>query len=150
MNALLPVLHLLAAVLWVGGMFFAHWIVRPAAQPLDIPERVALWSRILAGFFPMVWGLVIVLPLTGYGLAFHFYGGLANLGHHILIMQVLAWIMIAVFLIVYFGPYREMRRAVRQHLFPEAGLYMERIRRAMGLNLTLGLIVVVVAVAGRY
>ena len=28
-------LHLLAAVIWVGGMFFAYIAMRPAAQFLD-------------------------------------------------------------------------------------------------------------------
>ncbi|MEY3672815.1 MAG: hypothetical protein RI904_2472, partial [Pseudomonadota bacterium] len=39
--ASLVVLHLLAALVWVGGMFFAHNALRPmAASVLQPPERL--------------------------------------------------------------------------------------------------------------
>jgi len=31
--------HILAAVIWVGGMFFAHMVLRPSAGPLDSFSR---------------------------------------------------------------------------------------------------------------
>jgi len=38
-------LHVLAAVVWVGGMFFAWMVLRPAAvSALQPPERLMLWS----------------------------------------------------------------------------------------------------------
>ncbi len=150
MSHFLAIVHVLAAVIWVGAMFFAHWILRPAALPLEMPVRVKLWSRVLGRFFPVVWSLVILLPITGYGMIFHFFGGLESLAPHVWIMQGIAWTMIVLFLVVYFGPYQGMRRMLKKLLIPEAGLYMERIRRVMGVNLTLGLIVVAVAVSGRY
>ena len=48
-------LHLLAAVIWVGGMFFAIYVMRLAAGPMEPPERVALWGRGFKKFFPWVW-----------------------------------------------------------------------------------------------
>ena len=42
--ASLVVLHLLAALVWVGGMFFAHTALRPtAASVLQPPERKLGW-----------------------------------------------------------------------------------------------------------
>ena len=38
--------HILAAVIWVGGMFFAHMVLRPSAGLLDSPTRLALWERV--------------------------------------------------------------------------------------------------------
>ena len=50
-------LHLLAAVVWVGGMFFAYVALRPvAASLLPPPLRLPLWSQTVARFFPWVWG----------------------------------------------------------------------------------------------
>ena len=43
--ALLVALHVLAAVVWVGGMFFAYMVLRPAAGPLETAERLARDER---------------------------------------------------------------------------------------------------------
>ena len=45
-------LHALAAMVWVGGMFFAYMALRPvAAKILEPAVRLALWSRTLTRFF---------------------------------------------------------------------------------------------------
>lgn len=45
--ALLYALHVLAAVVWVGGMFFAWMVLRPAAvTALEPPARLRLWSAV--------------------------------------------------------------------------------------------------------
>ena len=44
-------LHSLSAVLWVGGMFFAHQVLRPAVAALEPGPRLTLWSRVLGRFF---------------------------------------------------------------------------------------------------
>ena len=51
-NAIAATLHLLAAVVWVGGMFFAVYVLRPAAGPMEPSDRVPLWQRTFAKFFP--------------------------------------------------------------------------------------------------
>ena len=37
--AVLLALHVLAAVIWVGGMFFAYMVLRPSAGPLESASR---------------------------------------------------------------------------------------------------------------
>ena len=37
---LLIALHILAAVVWVGGIFFAYMVLRPSAGPLEPPDAV--------------------------------------------------------------------------------------------------------------
>ncbi|WP_343074980.1 hypothetical protein [sulfur-oxidizing endosymbiont of Gigantopelta aegis] len=45
-------LHLLSAVIWVGGMFFAHMILRPSAvEQLEPPQRLPLWVAVFGRFF---------------------------------------------------------------------------------------------------
>ena len=73
--ALLAALHALAAVVWVGGMFFAYMVLRPATGPLAAPMRLQLWQRVLGRFFPWVWASVAVHLATGYGMLFAFFGG---------------------------------------------------------------------------
>src|SRR5690606_1619191 len=51
------VLHILAAVIWVGGMFFAYMALRPAmGATLDPESRPRLWLHTLDRFFRWVWG----------------------------------------------------------------------------------------------
>lgn len=144
-------LHLLAAVIWVGGMFFAYMALRPvAASQLEPPQRLPLWSGTFSRFFPWVWIAVIVLPGTGYWMLFKAFGGLENPGLDILLMQVIGWLMILLYLHVFFAPYRRLRRGVAAGDFPAAGRALKQIRTIIGVNLLLGLTVVTIASGGRY
>jgi uncharacterized membrane protein len=133
--------HLAAAVIWVGGMFFAYVCLRPAAATvLEAPSRLQLWRAAFTRFFPWVWGAVIVLPLSGYWMLFRL-GGFADAGIHIHIMHALGIIMILVFLHIYFAPYRRLQRAVDTEDYPTAGRQLNLIRKLVATNLTLGLLV---------
>lgn len=49
-------LHIIAAVISVGCMFFAYMALRPVAAPLlEPPVRLMLWSQVFQRFFPRVW-----------------------------------------------------------------------------------------------
>jgi uncharacterized membrane protein len=144
-------LHVLSAVLWVGGMFFAHQVLRPvAAQQFDPPQRLQLWSQIFARFFPWVWLSVAVLVVTGYWMVFGLFGGLTAVGLHVHIMQGLGWLMMLLYAHLFFAPFRRLREAVVTEQWAAAGKQLNQIRRIVGINLSLGLIVTAVAAAGRY
>jgi uncharacterized membrane protein len=145
MIALLLLLHILSAVIWVGGMFFAHQMVRPSVGPLDPPVRLALWRRIFARFFPWVWAAIIVLLASGLAMQ-----GLGVDGLHVQIMEGLGIIMMLAFGHLYFSPWQRFRRAVDGADFPAAAVQLNQIRRIVELNLALGLIVVAVGATGRY
>lgn len=143
-------LHLLAVVVWVGGMFFAYMALRPAAALLEPPQRLPLWSQTFARFFPWVWAAVILLLVTGYWMILNVFGGFAGLALYIHIMQAVGILMMLLFLHVYFAPYRRLRKAVRSGDFATAGTQLAVIRKLIGLNLILGLALIVVASSGRY
>ena len=144
-------LHLLAAVIWVGGMFFAYVALRPvAASLLPPPLRLPLWSQTFARFFPWVWGAVIILPATGYWMILRVLGGFAQVGLFVHLMQVLGLVMIAIFLHLYFAPYRRLNRALAAQDFAAAGTQLGQIRRLIGINLLLGLITVIIAAGGGH
>lgn len=144
-------LHVLAAVVWVGGMFFAYAALRPSAGRLLEPApRVALWAATLGRFFAWVWAAVAVLLVTGYWMVFAVFGGFAAVGVHVHVMNGLGIVMMLIFAHVYLAPYRRLRRAVAEGDVAEAGRRLGQIRWLVAANLALGLIVVAVASGGRF
>lgn len=143
-------LHLLAAVVWVGGMFFAHMALRPSVEMLPPPQRLPLLVETLRRFFAWVWVAIVVLLASGYTMILTVFGGFADLGVHINLMQAIGWVMMALFAHVWFAPFRRLRAAVAAEDWPTGGAQMGQIRLIVGINLVLGLIQIVVAGGGRY
>jgi uncharacterized membrane protein len=144
------IVHILAAVVWVGGMFFAHQMLRPAAAALDPAMRLPLWSRVLTRFFAWVIAAIILLLLSGYALVFGVYHGFRMLPVYINLMQGLGIIMMLLFLHLYFAPWRRCRAAVARQDWVEGGRQLGQIRTIVTINLVIGLIVVAIGGSGRY
>ncbi len=150
MNIAIP-LHVLAVVIWVGGMFFAHQCLRPvAASQLEPPVRLRLWVGVFGRFFPWVWGCVIAILASGLWMIFSVYGGMAGVALHVHLMLGMGLVMMGVFSYVFFVPYRALRMAVAAEDWPEGGRELAKIRKLVGFNLLLGLATVAVATGGVY
>ena len=144
-------IHMLAAVIWVGGMFFAYMALRPAAATvLNPPERLQLWALTFKKFFPWVWMSLLALPLTGIWMILNYIGGFSAAGMHISIMMWGGIIMILLFMHVYFAPYRRLKLAVAEKQFEEAGKRLNQIRVLIATNLTLGILVSIIGASGKY
>lgn len=143
LHALLGTAHLFAAIVWIGGMFFAHWCLRPAAAALEPALRLTLMHATLRRFFAVVaWAAAIALV-----------SGFAMLGFDplprawpidIVVMAVLGLVMSAVFVYVRSGPFRALGAAVAAADWPRAAAALATIRRLVVLNLVLGATIVVV------
>ncbi len=142
--------HIVAAVIWVGGMFFALVVLRPSTGPLDPPTRLALWQRVFARFFPWVWGAVAVLLISGFAMVIWGFGGFTKIGTYVHVMIGLGIIMMLIYAHLYFVPWQRFRRAVAAGEWPVAAKNIDQIRQLVTVNLVLGLITVVVGAAGRY
>lgn len=57
--------HVLAALLWLGGMFFLAAVGAPALRELDAPLRAELFRRLGEQFRRVGWVAIGVLILTG-------------------------------------------------------------------------------------
>ncbi len=144
-------LHVLSAVIWVGGMFFAYMALRPvAAQLLEPPLRLQLWVQVFSRFFPWVWAAVLILLISGFWMVFAVYGGMAGVRPYIHLMLTIGVVMMLIFAHLYFAPFKRLKLAVQNQDWAEGGKRLGQIRKIVGLNLSLGLIVVIVAAAGRY
>lgn len=149
--SLIVTLHMLSAVIWVGGMFFAYLALRPAADAiLEPPQKLRLWEQVFARFFAWVWLTVVVLIVTGIWTVFGKLGGMAGAGASVHVMMGLGGLMILIFLHVYFAPFRRLRQAVAANDWELAARKANQIRILIATNLVLGLIVVCVASFGSY
>ena len=150
MTALALVLHVLGAVVWVGGMFAAYVCLRPATGPLEPPQRLRLWRDFFGIFLPWVWVAILLLLVSGYGMVFVTFGGFRGAGLHVHLMQGLGWVMILLFFWLFHGPWLKLKRAVESADWPAAGRELGRIRRIIMVNLPLGLVVAAIGASGRY
>ena len=95
---------------------------RSAATPAA--ERVTFQK-----FFPWVWVAILFLLASGYWMLFTRFGGFAGAGLHIHLMQMIGWLMIALFVWLFHGPWLSFKRAVNSEDWPSAGAGLSRIAR---------------------
>jgi len=143
-------LHTLAAVIWVGGMFFAHMVLRPSALALEPPIRLPLWHRVFQRFFPWVWLSIATLLATGFAMLFFGLGGFGAARPSIHAMTALGLAMAAIYTYLYFVLWQRFRRAVAAADWPRAAANLAGIRRLVTVNLVLGVATVLIGAGGRY
>ncbi|KQQ67968.1 hypothetical protein ASF84_02190 [Pseudomonas sp. Leaf127] len=141
-------LHVLAALVWVGGMFFAWMVLRPAIiAALEGPTRLKLWVEVFPRFFVWVWAAVVVLPVTGVGMVHLTYPSLEHAPRYVQVMMGLYVVMVALFLRIHSLQLPELKKAVQAQQWAEGAAVLGRIRRLVGINLLIGLAVVAIAAA---
>jgi uncharacterized membrane protein len=142
-------LHVLGAVVWVGGMFFAYMALRPAAAALlQPPERLKVWRETFRRFFFWVWISVAAILASGLWMI-GLLGGFGTAGLHVHLMFALGLVMMGIFAHVYFAPDRRLVRCVEQDDWKAAGAALGQIRKLVAVNLALGIVTVAVGTAGR-
>lgn len=140
-------LHVLSIVVWVGGMFFAHQALRPAAvSVLEPPTRLRLWRATFQRFFPWVWLSIVLVLASGLWMMMQF----PKPPIFVHVMLGLGVIMMLIFMHVFFAPYGRLKKAVAAENWKEGGKALGQIRMLVGLNLSIGLITVIVGTAGKF
>lgn len=141
-------LHLICAIVWIGGMFFAYFCLRPAAlEVLDPPRRLPLWAASFSRFLPYVGIAVLLLLASGWWLWQSAGAGAAPPGWHV--MLTLGLVMAAVYAYVHAALFPRLRAQCAASAWPDAGQTLNRMRQLVAFNLGLGLIVVAAAVSAR-
>ena len=141
-------LHVLAAVVWVGGMLFAWMILRPAlAAALEGPARLKVWVQVLERFFVWVWCAVVMLPVTGIGIINLNFSGFQTAPRYVQAMIGLYVVMVALFMRVSTLNLPQLRQAVQAEEWAQGAAALGGIRRLVGVNLLIGLAVIAIAAA---
>jgi len=138
-------IHLLSAAIWVGGMAYVLLVLRPALAALE-PAAKAMQMHLLTlkKFFLIVWHVMPLMLLTGWGMVFMVWGSMKLLPWNINAMQGLGVLMALIFIAVYFGPYKRAQRAIRAT--PEM---LGRIRMFVVANFILGCITIIMGSLGH-
>lgn len=150
--ATLKLLHILSIVVWIGGMVFAHFFLRPAALQLEPPQRVRLMHAALQRFFAAVLGVVVLVLVSGLwmmgrvaketvqaGLSF-------NMPLNWTLMTVLGLVMMAIFGHIRFALFKRLSNAVAASDWPAGGAALASIRTWVGINMAIGVVVIAIAV----
>ncbi len=145
MTDLVKLLHLVAAIFWMGGMAFMLMALRPAAIALmQPPERLMLMGAVWKRFFPVVLVSAIALFATGANLYTTLFRaikeatgqGSVPLGWNL--MLVLGLLMMVIFAYIYGVTYPKFKRAMTSLDWPLAGQAAAQVHLLMVTNFTLG------------
>jgi len=152
--ALVKTLHLLAVVVWLGGMFFAHFCLRPAAMALPPAQRVPLMASALGRFFRAVAASIGLIFVSGGWMLWHVAtnthrtGAPFNMPLEWLVMTVLGVTMMLIFGHIRFALYKRLQRAVAAQDWPAGGEALVAIRGWVAINLAIGAVILLVVTMG--
>jgi uncharacterized membrane protein len=145
---ILLVLHVLAIVIWIGGMVFAHFCLRPAAiELLAPPQRMPLMLAALARFFQIVTAAIVVALLSGLTMMLMIGMKNAPLAWHI--MFALGVLMIAIFGHIRFGPFKRLSRFVLAADWPASANQLNQIRFLVMINMGIGFAIIAIVFLAR-
>ncbi|MFT7228182.1 MAG: putative membrane protein [Methylophilaceae bacterium] len=141
-------LHITSVIIWVGGMFFAYFCLRPAAaQLLEPPIRLPLWVATFSRFFKFTASAVVTVIATGLMMLMQVGIKLAPMGWHIMLSTGL--LMAFIFIYAYAVIYPRLSLQCDAEKWPAAGATLNTIRQLVGLNLILSIITVAAATFAR-
>ncbi|MBE2264219.1 MAG: CopD family protein [Burkholderiaceae bacterium] len=137
MHDLFKLVHVAAAVIWLGGMAFVLLALRPVAiAQLQPPARLPLLTAVMGRFFVTVW--LSMAALLGTGGAILAATGMKGVPAGVHLMLAIGLLMMAIFAWLYFMPFRHLKAAVARSEWPAAGQQMGRIHPLVVLNFCLG------------
>lgn len=145
MQDLVKLIHLIAAILWMGGMAFMLVALRPALlAQLEPQPRARLMAEVMRRFFAVVAVSVLALFATGgslYAAAFRAAReatgvGMVPLGWNL--MAVIGVVMMLIFGHIYFAGFSKFKRHVAAGTWPLAAKAAAQIHTLVVTNFVLG------------
>ncbi len=152
--ATLKTIHLLSIIVWIGGMVFATYFLRPAAAKLEAPERLRLMHEVLGRFFNAVLWAAGLAVGTGVWMIARIAKQTVQAGVKFtlpiewMVMAVLGVVMLLIFGHIRFALYKRLSRAVTAAAWPAGGAALASIRTWVTVNLVIGVLIVLVTTVG--
>lgn len=148
--ATLKTLHVLSIIVWIGGMVFVHFFLRPAVAQLEPPARLRLMHDVLGRFFRAVLAASLLTLASGVWMLGRVArqvvqsGGSFEMPLGWTIMAVLGVAMVVIFMYIRFVLYKKLGRAVAASEWAAGGAALAQIRTLVSINLGLGVLVLLV------
>lgn len=148
--ATLKTVHVLSIILWIGGMVFAHFFLRPAVAQLDAPMRLRLMHDVLGRFFQAVLVASLLTLASGVWMLGRVAKQVVQAGGNFemplawTVMAVLGVAMVAIFMHIRFALFRRLGQAVAASDGVAGGAALAQIRTWVSINLGLGVLVLLV------
>ena len=148
--ATLKTVHVLSIIVWIGGMAFAHFFLRPAVAQLEAPARMRLMHDVLGRFFQAVLVTSLLALASGIWMLGRVAkevvqsGGNFQMPFAWTVMAVLGVVMVAIFMHIRFALFKRFSRAVASQEWIAGGAAMAQIRTWVSVNLGLGVAIVVI------
>ena len=148
--ATLKTLHLLSIIVWIGGMVFVHFFLRPVVAKLEPAVRLRLMHDVLGRFFQAVLAASLLTLVTGVWMLGRVAkqvvqsGGSFEMPLAWTLMAVIGVAMVAVFMHIRFVLYKRLSRAVGASDWVAGGVTLEQTRNWIAINLGLGVLVLLV------
>ena len=144
MRSTLLFLHLAGIIVWVGGMFFAHFCLRPVAGEMLPPFlRLQLLAGALGRFFKIVAAAIVLILFSGIGRLINVGFANAPLNWHL--MMTTGLVMVVIFAVIYLRKFPNLQARVAAEDWPAAGAAMNGIRQLVAINLGLGVATIAIA-----
>ncbi|MFN7064668.1 MAG: hypothetical protein ACK4OF_00755 [Aquificaceae bacterium] len=125
-------LHIFFAVVWIGGMIYSVFFLKPSLKEILQEEvRTRFLRSVLLRFFMAVWASMVVLFLTGMGL---WHGYRRDFSENTLFHTkiFLFGLMTLLFLYIYFFLYKKNR--------------LSHIPNLIGINLFMGILILLIII----
>ena len=148
--ATLNTLHALSIIVWIGGMVFAQFFLRPAVAQLEPPARLRLMHDVLGRFFKAVLAASVLTLVSGVWMLGRVAKQVVQSGGNFqmplgwTIMTVLGVAMVAIFMYIRFALFKKLGRAVAASEWAVGGAALAQIRTWVSINLGLGIVVLLV------
>lgn len=148
--AILKAVHLLSIIVWIGGMVFAQFFLRPALAPLEPAVRLRLMHAVLGRFFQAVLVASLLTLASGVWMLGRVArqvvqaGGSFQMPWSWTVMAVLGTLMVVIFMHLRFALLKRLARAVAASDWPAGGAALQQIRQWVSVNLGLGVVILLV------
>jgi uncharacterized membrane protein len=146
--ATLKTVHVLSIIVWIGGMVFAHFFLRPAVAQLEPPSRLRLMHDVLGRFFQAVLVASLLALASGVWMLGRVAKEVVQSGGNFTmplawtVMAVLGAVMVAIFMHIRFALFKRFSRAVAAQEWAAGGAALAQIRTWVSVNIGLGVAIV--------
>ena len=145
----LRTVHVISIIVWIGGMYFAHFFLRPSLSVLEPAQRLKLMHAVLGRFF----AAVIVASLAAIGSGVWMIGRMAKIvsqtgGNFSMpwtwaVMSGLGILMLAIFFYIRLVLFKSLTTSVQSDAWQEAGVHLGRIRHWVAVNMMIGTAIII-------